>query len=138
DSSPETGSIGAVIDAALASGAFRRPELVAAAQPEFGRYTMFSHHFARDLDEIHRLDRHPPMRDHPVTPADESDLRIQLSRQTDAPIETLNTTVIDETELLARWRSSNESTGIVLADAITDDDLRRLARLLPGGPRPSF
>ncbi len=32
--------------------------------------------------KIFRLDRHPSMSKHPVTPADESDLRLHLSKQT--------------------------------------------------------
>jgi 3-oxoisoapionate kinase len=46
-----------------------------------GRYTVFGNLFARSgLDtEPFRLDRHPTMRHHPVTPMDEADLRLHLA-----------------------------------------------------------
>jgi len=54
---------------------------VIAATPEFGRYTMFGHHFARFGSEVYRLDRHPTMARHPVTPMSESDLSRILAGQ---------------------------------------------------------
>jgi uncharacterized protein YgbK (DUF1537 family) len=54
---------------------------VIAATPEFGRYTMFGHHFARLGNDIYRLDRHPTMARHPVTPMSESDLSRILAAQ---------------------------------------------------------
>jgi uncharacterized protein YgbK (DUF1537 family) len=83
DSSPTTGSIGAVID--LAWDLFRPrfiPLLVGA--PVLGRYSVFGNLFARtgkDGEPV-RLDRHPTMSKHPVTPSNESDLRLHLARQT--------------------------------------------------------
>src|SRR5262245_48259553 len=38
----------------------------------------------------YRIDRHPAMRSHPVTPMDESDLRLHLARQTDRRIALLD------------------------------------------------
>ena len=85
DSSPLIGSIGKAID--IGATIFHQqfvPLLVAA--PVLGRYCLFGNLFARmgigSMGEIFRLDRHPSMKNHPVTPADESDLRIHLSRQT--------------------------------------------------------
>ena len=54
---------------------------VHSAAPEFGRYTVFGHHFARAGNEVFRLDRHPVMAVHPVTPMKESDLRRVLADQ---------------------------------------------------------
>src|SRR5689334_1874958 len=74
DSSPTVGSIGRVID--VAAKIFRAsfiPLLVAA--PALGRYTVFGQHFARygigSAGAIHRLDRHPSISKHPVTPMTE-------------------------------------------------------------------
>ncbi len=85
DSSPAIGSIGKAIDTGM--NVFQSsfvPLLVAA--PGLGRFTVFGNHFARmgtqPSAEVYRLDRHPSMRKHPVTPATESDLRIHLGRQT--------------------------------------------------------
>ena len=85
DSSPATGSIGKAIDigAEIFPSVFI-PLLVAA--PALGRYCVFGNLFARmgigSKGNIYRLDRHPSMSKHPVTPSDESDLRIHLAKQT--------------------------------------------------------
>ena len=52
-------------------------------QPSLGRYCVFSHLFARAGAQgaVHRIDRHPTMARHPITPMDESDLRLHLARQ---------------------------------------------------------
>lgn len=81
DSSPSHGSIGAVVAALHREGLARGAVPVLAAQPEFGRYTWFANHFVRAGEEVVRLDRHPPARDHPVTPATEADLRVRLAEQ---------------------------------------------------------
>ncbi len=84
DSSPEIGNIGTAIQ--LGTTIFNAkftPVLVAA--PNLGRYSAFGHLFARmgigSQGEIYRLDRHPSMSKHPITPANESDLRMHLSKQ---------------------------------------------------------
>ena len=80
DSSPQTGSLGHAIQLMQATWPDGLVPVVAAA-PEFGRYTVFGHHFARAGTDVHRLDRHPVMSVHPVTPMHESDLRQVLSSQ---------------------------------------------------------
>lgn len=48
---------------------------VLAGQPSLGRYAVFGTLFARGPDgDIHRIDRHPVMAAHPVTPMHEADL----------------------------------------------------------------
>ena len=80
DSSPETGSLGEAIR--LMRSLWRDCMVpVLAATPEFGRYTLFGHHFARAGDHVHRLDRHPVMSRHPVTPMHESALSEILGDQ---------------------------------------------------------
>ena len=88
DSSPTVGSIGKAIDLGQRHVAGRFIPLVVGA-PVLGRYTVFGNLFARSgLDsEPYRLDRHPTMSRHPVTPMDEADLRLHLARQTEIPIE---------------------------------------------------
>ena len=83
DSHPEVGSIGHVMD--LARQAFgHRVIPVVAATPALGRYCAFGHLFARSATDgqVHRIDRHPIMRVHPVTPMTESDVAWHLSMQT--------------------------------------------------------
>jgi uncharacterized protein YgbK (DUF1537 family) len=80
DSSPRIGSLGEAIRLMRSCwpGSFVP---VLAATPEFGRYTLFGNHFARLGDDVYRLDRHPTMSRHPVTPLSESDLSRILAEQ---------------------------------------------------------
>jgi uncharacterized protein YgbK (DUF1537 family) len=85
DSSPTIGSIGKAIDTGAAVFKNKCVPLLVAA-PVLGRYCMFGNLFARmgigSNGQIYRLDRHPSMSKHPVTPAHESDLRVHLEKQT--------------------------------------------------------
>jgi len=51
------------------------------AAPHLGRYVLFGNLFAAAAGQIYRIDRHPTMSRHPVTPMKESDLRVHLSQQ---------------------------------------------------------
>lgn len=81
DSSPAVGSIGAV--AQQIAGHFRPQHLaVIGGQPSLGRYCVFGNLFARAADgDVYRIDRHPVMAHHPVTPMTEADLRRVLAKQ---------------------------------------------------------
>lgn len=82
DSAPDSGNIGRAIEIGLEiTGAKAAPLLVAA--PQMRRYQAFGHLFAGSFDGVFRLDRHPVMSRHPVTPMDESDLLAHLTLQTD-------------------------------------------------------
>ena len=85
DSSPAIGSIGRAMDVAVKI--FPSPFIpLLVATPALGRYTIFGQHFARygigSAGAIHRLDRHPSISQHPVTPMTEADLRLHLAKQT--------------------------------------------------------
>lgn len=81
DSAPHVGSIGKAIDiGAPIIGGDWVPCLIAA--PPLRRYQAFGHLFAGAPDGVFRLDRHPVMARHPVTPMGESDVARHLSRQT--------------------------------------------------------
>jgi len=85
DSAPQVGSIGRAIDIArpMFGGDFI-PLVVGA--PALRRYTAFGNLFATLDGTTHRIDRHPVMNQHPVTPMDEGDVRRHLARQTDKTI----------------------------------------------------
>ncbi|CAD5287819.1 conserved hypothetical protein [Bosea sp. 62] len=82
DSAPEVGSLGAAARALRPH--FRNPLLpVIGGQPNLGRYCVFGNLFAAAGagGTVHRIDRHPTMSVHPVTPMGEADLRRHLQAQ---------------------------------------------------------
>lgn len=82
DSAPGIGSIGHTM--VIAQKIFRNRFIpVVGSTPALQRYCLFGHLFARSGTDgrMYRLDRHPIMRVHPVTPADDSDLQANLQRQ---------------------------------------------------------
>ncbi len=81
DSSPDIGSIGRAIDIGQRLFAQAYVPLVVGA-PQLKRYTAFGNLFASYQDAVYRLDRHPVMSRHPVTPMKEPDLRLHLAKQT--------------------------------------------------------
>ena len=81
DSSSEVGSIGKAIEIGKKIFSSKFVPILPAA-PRFGRFTLFGNHFASLGENIFRLDRHPSMSTHPVTPMAESDLRRHLAKQT--------------------------------------------------------
>ncbi|MCC7208047.1 MAG: four-carbon acid sugar kinase family protein [Anaerolineae bacterium] len=81
DSSPTVGSIGHAID--IGFDVFDPPVVpLMVGSPALRRYVVFGNLFARVGDVTYRLDRHPTMSKHPITPMTESDLRLHLGQQT--------------------------------------------------------
>lgn len=138
DSSPEVGSIGRAVE--VGRDVFDTPlvPLVVAApslEPR-GRYVLFGNLFATVDGETYRLDRHPTMRDHPVTPMTEADLRRHLEAQSDVDVglvEVRHLEAGDERaeEELASVRESDAD--VVLFDGLTHDHQRRVGRLVREG-----
>ena len=86
DSSPQVGSIGRAMEIGQeVFGTAWVPVVVGA--PHLRRYVLFGNLFAAGGGEIHRIDRHPTMRQHPVTPMHESDLRLHLQPQLTGGVE---------------------------------------------------
>jgi len=130
DSSPELGSLGRVIEIgrALVGTA---PVPVLLAQPDFGRYTAFSHHFAADGGEVFRLDRQPTMADHPVTPATETDLRRHLGSQTSLRVGGAHwPSYRDAAGLAAALDETRDGVDILVLDALVDDHIQTLGAAL--------
>lgn len=139
DSSPQTGSIGKAIETGLQ--VFDQPFVpVLVAAPSLGRYSIFGNLFARmgigSQGAIYRLDRHPSMRKHPVTPADESDLRLHLARQT--PLESglldiLQITGDQKTIRQVVNRQVADGKRIIFVDALEEAHLRPIGEWLDTG-----
>jgi uncharacterized protein YgbK (DUF1537 family) len=118
DSSPAVGSIGRAIEVGLDVFAQRWLPLLVGA-PSLGRYCVFGELFARfgigSAGAIHRLDRHPALMKHPVTPMGEADLRVHLAAQT-----TLGSALVDVLAL----HGPRETTAAVLAEQLADPATR--------------
>lgn len=85
DSSPQIGSIGNAFEIGQRVFASTFVPLLVGA-PVLKRYCVFGNLFATVGNETFRLDRHPMMSQHSVTPMDEGDLRLHLGRQTEASV----------------------------------------------------
>ncbi len=85
DSSPAIGNIGKAIEIGRETFAQDCVPVIVGA-PQLKRYTAFGHLFAAYQGKTYRIDRHPVMSRHPVTPMAEADLTIHLAAQTNLPI----------------------------------------------------
>ena len=147
DSSPTVGSIGRAIEVGRKVFATPFVPLLVAAPP-LGRYCAFGNLFARlgigSSGGIFRLDRHPSMSRHPVTPADESDLRLHLARQTSLKTGLLD--ILQVTQPLAEMRAAlaaqvQAGAEIVLFDALYEEQLLAIGAAIDScaaAPEPLF
>jgi len=137
DSAPDTGSIGVAAEVGMEVFDPEWIPLVVGA-PAIGRYQVFGNLFAAAGDEIYRLDRHPVMSRHPVTPMDEADLGQHLCRQT-----SLTTGCIDYLTMrtggleTALERAIHDGKSIVALDAMDDMTLEAAGRFIDL-KRPGF
>jgi uncharacterized protein YgbK (DUF1537 family) len=88
DSSPSIGSVGRIMEIArqqFPSGFIP----IIAGTPALGRYCLFGNLFARSGTDgkVYRIDRHPIMSVHPITPMTEGDLARHLEGQGEVAIE---------------------------------------------------
>jgi len=137
DSSPAIGSIGKAID--IGADIFRAGFVpVLGGAPALGRYCVFGNLFARmgigSEGNIYRLDRHPSMSKHPVTPADESDLRVHLGRQTSRNIGLLDIVGLEMGP--DEQRKILERSAVTLIDVLYATQLERIGALLDGYGSP--
>lgn len=129
DSAPDVGSIGHAID--IAAGIFDTESIpVVPAAPALGRYVVFGNMFAADEDGVYRLDRHPTMSEHPVTPMDESDLRRHLSEQTDRSMGLVDVRGLEGEPDGQLERTLAEDPEIVFFDTLDEEDQRTVGRLV--------
>jgi len=104
-----------------------------AGAPPLRRYTVFGNHFAAAGEEVFRLDRHPTMSRHPVTPMHEADLRIHLSHQTQARIGLMRLPELagDEASVDRRHAQKLDSKpDLLLYDVADDQSMRTVGRLI--------
>lgn len=127
DSAPQTGSIGVAIRS------FRKycaNPLVAivGGQPNLRRYCVFGELYAAagaddHANSMYRIDRHPTMSRHPVTPMNEADLRVHLRLQGVENIQSVDwrSYAAGDTALLAEVDRRLESKPEALLFDVLDD-----------------
>jgi uncharacterized protein YgbK (DUF1537 family) len=133
DSAPEVGSIGHVADLARQKLVPGQTISVLAGAPPLRRYTVFGNHFAAAGDEVYRLDRHPTMSRHPVTPMHEADLRAHLSHQTKATVGLMSLPELagDEASVDARHAQRlGAKPDLLLYDCADEQSMRTVGRLM--------
>ena len=147
DSSPKIGNIGCVLD--VAEKIFHAPFVpLLVAAPALGRFTIFGTHFARygigSDGKIFRLDRHPSISRHPITPMTEADLRLHLAKQTKQKIALFDILHVALPEHASRAELNKTLAGkpdVVLFDALYPEHLARIGSLIDGfasAQRPLF
>lgn len=130
DSAPTTGSIGVAMDVAVQHVGARLLPVYPSAVP-MRRYQAFGNLFAAAPGGIFRLDRHPVMARHPVTPMDEADVRRHLARQTDLPIKLLDIDQLHAGMGSATLASAADSGACAVAiDSVSEQDQAEVGRIL--------
>lgn len=130
DSAPHIGSIGRAIDLGVRRMGGRWSPLVVGA-PRLQRFQLFGHLFAAVGGVGHRLDRHPTMSRHPVTPMAEADLTRHLAAQTARRIGLIDMPTLKAGRGAERLQALMGDDAPVLAiDVLDDDTLQTAGRLV--------
>ena len=129
DSAPHVGNIGKAIE--IGSKVFnQKTVLVSPSAPHLGRFCVFGNLFARmgtfGNGKIYRIDRHPSMSKHPVTPALEGDLTVHLAKQTEKPINLINLTTIEKGTLEVLEAVKNNKAEILFFDGFNLEHLKTI------------
>ena len=129
DSAPHVGNIGKAIE--IGSEVFnQKTVLVSPSAPHLGRFCVFGNLFARmgtiGNGEIYRIDRHPSMSKHPVTPALEGDLTIHLAKQTEKSISLINLTTIEKGTSAVNEAVENNKAEILFFDGFNLEHLKTI------------
>jgi uncharacterized protein YgbK (DUF1537 family) len=132
DSSPSIGSIGHAADIAFE---VVRPDygVIVQGVPILGRYIVFGNHFTVYGDQRYRLDRHPVMSKHPITPMAEGDLRVHFGAQSAKKLKLIDLLHLGESAAALATRLDEyvaEGNEIILFDTLDDDHLMKIGSLL--------
>lgn len=135
DSAPGTGNL-AVGLAALRGPHHGPAAMVVGGQPSLGRYCAFGELYATASagGEVFRIDHHPTMSRHPVTPMHEASLRRHLAAQGLKPMAAIDLRELDGLDDGALAQALDDrlkaAPAAVLFDAVRPMDLTRIGRLL--------
>lgn len=124
DSSPTLGNIAHALMLGRSAFAMDIAAPVVVGAPQMKRYTFFGHLFASAgaSGNVVRIDRHPTMSVHPLTPMKESDLCLHLAKQAKldvALIDTLKQQANDTEALLAQTLADNDAVLLDVMDTLT-------------------
>lgn len=132
DSAPGVGSIGHVIG--LASRTFEVKGIpIIAGNPALGRYCVFGNLYALSKTDhtVHRIDRHPVMRAHPITPMHEADLSIHIGQQKKLSIAKIDIRQLESAaDLTGLTREVSLRHDAVLFDGTTEAHMTSAGRML--------
>ncbi|EAU41625.1 hypothetical protein FP2506_14369 [Fulvimarina pelagi HTCC2506] len=129
DSSPQTGSIGKAIDIGCkVCDATWAPSIVGA--PHLGRWQVFGNLFAATGGEHFRIDRHPTMSRHPVTPMKEGDLTRHLAEQTERPIVSIDVATMASGNADAAADKALSAGAVAFLDVLHDASQEEAGRLV--------
>lgn len=130
DSAPHIGSIGHALDLGRKLFANEYVPIVVAA-PHLGRYVLFANLFADADGQVYRIDQHPTMRNHPVTPMQEADLRRHLAAQTSTSVGSIDIRAFEANEIQQTLTAQlNAGAKAVLFDGLNDATAAQTGRLL--------
>lgn len=132
DSSPDIGSIGHAADIGFrvikpSSG------VIVQGVPILGRYIVFGNHFTVYGDQRYRLDRHPVMSKHPITPMGEGDLRLHFGSMSKKSVKLIDLLHLKESHDSLSHRFDKyieEGSDIILFDTLDDDNLMEIGQLI--------
>jgi uncharacterized protein YgbK (DUF1537 family) len=130
DSAPHVGSIGKAVDLGVRHAGGRFTPMVVGA-PRLRRFQAFGNLFATLDDVGYRLDRHPTMARHPVTPMGEADLTVHLSCQTARRIGLIHLVQLKQGRGAERLAGlAGDDVPVVLIDVLDDETLAEAGRLV--------
>ncbi|KJD34344.1 hypothetical protein PK35_00565 [Tamlana nanhaiensis] len=129
DSAPHVGNIGTAI--AVGSSVFNQQTVfVSPSAPHLGRYCAFGNLFAKmgtaGDGDIYRIDQHPSMSKHPVTPALDGDLRTHLAKQTKKSINLIDVTKMESGVEKVLSEVENNSAEILFFDGLNTSHLQTI------------
>lgn len=135
DSSPEIGNIGVAISQGLLQFKNGFVPIVVAA-PDLGRYMIFGQLFAQmgigSKGAVYRIDKHPSMSKHPITPAKEADLRDHLALQGDFKTGLIDIRDLEESlpELFRKVQSLSKDHEVIFFDGLYKRQMKTIGAIL--------
>ncbi len=130
DSSPQVGNVGHAVTLALRY--FKASYIpLAVGIPLLNRFCVFGNLFGRANETTYRLDRHPTMAKHPITPMNESDLRVHLSKQTSTPVSLMDVLSLEDANSSAvHYKKLQKRGGYILFDVLENRHLNAIGKLI--------